>query len=342
MTEIWLDYSFARPNLAVAKRAGAVGVIRYVCPVNNLTAGKILDLPELAAIEAAGLDYSIGFEWYAERALEGYAAGLADGRTTLHMAQHLGYAHGASVYPAHDTGARDDPQVAEYLRGFAAGLGGYYVLGIYSGIDTVDAMLGGRHAVKGWQTGAWSGGRVSSRAVLFQNLQQWFHGAADVNVVLRGQVGSHRQTLAAAAHPVPAPAPHPVRSPRPRKPVRSPKPIPAGGTYKVRAGDTLEAIANRHGTTVPVLTRINGLRDPNVIRVGQVLHLPGPARKPPKRPGRRPVRKITRKSNQVVVRPGDTLSAVAARVGSTWRKLQAVNHLSNVNLIYPGQVLRIK
>ena len=43
----------------------------------------------------------------------------------------------------------------------------------------------------------------------------------------------------------------------------------------VREGDTLEAIALRHGTSIEALVRLNGLDDPNVLQVGQQLRLPG-------------------------------------------------------------------
>ncbi len=44
--------------------------------------------------------------------------------------------------------------------------------------------------------------------------------------------------------------------------------------YVVVAGDTLSAIAQRSGTTVPALMQANCLSDPNSLRVGQVLHVP--------------------------------------------------------------------
>ncbi|WP_052487777.1 LysM peptidoglycan-binding domain-containing protein [Gordoniibacillus kamchatkensis] len=40
-----------------------------------------------------------------------------------------------------------------------------------------------------------------------------------------------------------------------------------------------------------------------------------------------------------VVRPGDNLSRIAARFGTTWQRLQQLNHLHNPNLIFPGQTL---
>lgn len=64
--------------------------------------------------------------------------------------------------------------------------------------------------------------------------------------------------------------------------------LPAGRAaeplVRVRAGDTLEAIALRHGTSIDALVRLNGLADPNVLEVGQLLKLPGNAAAGPARP----------------------------------------------------------
>ena len=42
------------------------------------------------------------------------------------------------------------------------------------------------------------------------------------------------------------------------------------------------------------------------------------------------------------VRRGDTLGRIAARYGTTWQKLQAMNGIKNANVITPGQRLRIR
>ena len=42
------------------------------------------------------------------------------------------------------------------------------------------------------------------------------------------------------------------------------------------------------------------------------------------------------------VRSGDTLSGIASRYGTTWQKLQSMNGISNPNIIYAGQKLRVK
>lgn len=91
----------------------------------------------------------------------------------------------------------------------------------------------------------------------------------------------------------------------------------AAGTYTVKSGDTLSRIAAAHGTTVAKLVEINGIKNPNLIRVGQVLHLPGGAVK-------------------YTVVAGDTLSRIAAKYGTTVAKLAADNGIKNPNLIHVG------
>ncbi|MFE6377381.1 peptidoglycan-binding protein, partial [Bacillus subtilis] len=47
------------------------------------------------------------------------------------------------------------------------------------------------------------------------------------------------------------------------------------GTYKVKKGDTLSAIAKEQGVSVVTLQSLNGIKNPNLIKVGQVLKLTG-------------------------------------------------------------------
>lgn len=58
------------------------------------------------------------------------------------------------------------------------------------------------------------------------------------------------------------------------------KPPTASGTYTVKKGDTLSAIAAAHGTTVKAMADLNGLKDPNKLAVGQKLKVPGKASTP--------------------------------------------------------------
>ena len=42
------------------------------------------------------------------------------------------------------------------------------------------------------------------------------------------------------------------------------------------------------------------------------------------------------------IQPNDNLTMIAKRYGTTWKKLQAMNGISNPNKIYSGQRLRVK
>ena len=68
------------------------------------------------------------------------------------------------------------------------------------------------------------------------------------------------------AKPKPTATAKPTATPRPR-------------TYKVKPGDTLTGIAAKFGTTVKKLSALNNITNPSLIRVGQVLQLPEPARR---------------------------------------------------------------
>lgn len=105
----------------------------------------------------------------------------------------------------------------------------------------------------------------------------------------------------------------------------TPAPAP-DRTVTVRPGDTLWALARRYGTTVSELARLNNIPNPNLIYVGQVLRLPSRAQP---------------QNILYTVRPGDTLSAIAARYGTTVAQLAADNNIPNPNLIFPGQVFRV-
>jgi len=46
-------------------------------------------------------------------------------------------------------------------------------------------------------------------------------------------------------------------------------------SYTIASGDTLSSIARRHGTTVAELARTNNIKDPNRVRAGVQLSIPG-------------------------------------------------------------------
>ena len=81
--------------------------------------------------------------------------------------------------------------------------------------------------------------------------------------------------LATPMSPASTPSPRPTATPSPRPTATAaPRPTPRARTYKVKRGETLSSIAAKFGTTTRKLAALNRIKDPSLIRVGQVLKLP--------------------------------------------------------------------
>lgn len=98
--------------------------------------------------------------------------------------------------------------------------------------------------------------------------------------------------------------------------------------HTVQRGETTFSIARRYGTTVDAITHANGIADPRRIYAGQQLLIPN---------GMAPVDAWSTH----VVRPGETLTAISAQHGVSWRGLASANRLVNPHLLYVGQVLHL-
>lgn len=113
-------------------------------------------------------------------------------------------------------------------------------------------------------------------------------------------------------------------------------------TETVRPGDTVTAIAARHGLRTADVLSWNGLTWSSIIRPGQVLVLsattpaapPAAALSPPPPP-------VAPAVSGYTVVAGDTMSAIARRHGVSTDALLAANALSRSSIIYPGQSIAI-
>jgi len=107
---------------------------------------------------------------------------------------------------------------------------------------------------------------------------------------------------------------------------------PNGFLYTVKASDTLATIAARFGTTVTAILAANPqITDPDVIFAGQVICIPVPP-PPPTCPNGFFYR----------VQPGDTLSGIAVRFGTTVSAILAANpQITDPDIIFAGQVVCI-
>lgn len=110
--------------------------------------------------------------------------------------------------------------------------------------------------------------------------------------------------------------------------------------YTVQYGDTLNLIAQRFGVSIYAIAQANNLADINLLRVGQVLVIPGAQGGGASAPSPAPPAS-TSGARTYTVQPGDTLNAIAARFEVYVNDLAAYNGLSLTSIIRPGQVLRI-
>jgi LysM repeat protein len=119
-----------------------------------------------------------------------------------------------------------------------------------------------------------------------------------------------------------------------------------GSVYTVKAGDTLGAIAERHGVGLSKVLGWNGLSMGSIIYPGQKIKIgaggaaPSPAAPAtpaaPAAPASAPA-----SSGSYTIRAGDTLSGIAARNGVRLSDVLSANHLTMSTIIYPGQKLVI-
>lgn len=99
--------------------------------------------------------------------------------------------------------------------------------------------------------------------------------------------------------------------------------------YTVKRGDTLSQIAKMFNTTVNTIAQENNIKNVNLIYPGQQLVVKNDCR-------------YDCGHMLYTVKRGDTLWSIARRYNTTIANIVRLNIIKNPNLIYPGQIFRIK
>lgn len=99
-------------------------------------------------------------------------------------------------------------------------------------------------------------------------------------------------------------------------------------TYVIQAGDTLSGIAQMYGTTTEKLQSLNGIKNPDNISAGVKIKVTGGVAG-------------GGSTSAYTIQPGDSLSRIATKYGTTVAAIQSANNIKNANKIYAGQTIRI-
>ena len=117
----------------------------------------------------------------------------------------------------------------------------------------------------------------------------------------------------------------------------APTQITPGGGYAVQPGDTLSGIAASHGVALSALAAANGVSPDSFAIAGTTLKIPSASATAPgttSTSGPPPLGGYT-------VRPGDSLSGIAATAGVSMQQLAWMNGLNPDHLLLAGTVLKL-
>ena len=104
-----------------------------------------------------------------------------------------------------------------------------------------------------------------------------------------------------------------------------------GVSHIVQPGETLYGIAQKYGVDANVIAEANNIANPNQLRVGQKISIPGIT-----------TRQAAAALGRVhVIQSGESLSAIAQQYGVSPEEIITFNNISNPDAIYVGQELII-
>ena len=165
------DYAAHIPPAEIAK-AGVKVVCRYI----GGGAWKQLTPAERDGLWANGVGILLNWEAGAADPLKGAAIGKSHGEAAKRAAIALGYPLALPIIVSVDTDfvpKQHSAVIQAYFREFKQASG--WSLWAYGEADVIDFLFGLGLISGGWQTVAWSGGRISRNAYMLQKTGTTFH-----------------------------------------------------------------------------------------------------------------------------------------------------------------------
>ena len=120
----------------------------------------------------------------------------------------------------------------------------------------------------------------------------------------------------------------------------TPKTAQGTAPYTVKSGETLSEIADRFNTTTERLIQINAIRDPDLVMSGTRLQVPMSAQRSASAAASAP--SVNPNASEHLVQPGESLSLIAERYGTSVNRLVALNQLTDPGLVMAGTRLKLR
>jgi LysM repeat protein len=142
--------------------------------------------------------------------------------------------------------------------------------------------------------------------------------------------------------PAPGQAPTPPVTPAPSSPGTTTAPAATGGGgYQVQTGDTLTAIAARQGVSLGSLAAANGLKLDSWVIQGTTLKLPAPGSAPVAPAAPATGEAAPEAMGAYKVRPGDTLTGLAAASRVPAAQMAYMNGLNPTAQLIAGTIIKL-
>lgn len=111
--------------------------------------------------------------------------------------------------------------------------------------------------------------------------------------------------------------------------------------YTVKQGDTLSKIAGQYKTSADKIAKDNKISNPNHIYVGQKLAIKTGSSSNQSNTANKPSQSTSNQTVYYTVQQGDTVGKIANKYNTTTSQIVKDNKLSNPNVIYVGQKLKV-